>query len=126
MTTAALKKVLDWMRTTDLEEVSYRRGEDAMTLRTEDAPPPQPALPGCSLVPVTSAEVGMFRFSKLGKARSAEKDSEVKEGQELGVVEAGGKDHPVVSPASGRIVSVPAEDGKAVEYGQPLFFIQPR
>ena len=127
MNTQTLQNVLQWLRTTDLAEISYRRGPDKISFRVDDAvTAPESALPGCSLVPVVSPEVGLFRASKLGKPRTAEKDADVSEGLELGVVEAGKTQHPVKAPASGRIVSVHIEEGQAVEYGQPLFFIRPQ
>lgn len=119
-----LKGVLDWMRTTDLVEVSYRSGEDKVSFRLDDASPEAP-FPGSSLVPVVSPEVGVFRFNDLGKARKAEKDSEVEDGLLLGLVDTGKAKAEVRAPAKGLLSLVLAEEGKAVEYGQPLFFIRP-
>lgn len=119
------KGVLDWMRTTDLVEVSYRAGEDKVSFRLDDAGPLHSPMPGTSLIPVLSPEVGIFHFNDLGKSRKAEKDTEVAEGMVLGIVETGAARREVPAPARGHLSLVLAEEGKAVEYGQPLFFIRP-
>lgn len=126
MNTKPIQEVADWMKTTDLALVSYRKGGEAMELASETAPRvPEGAFPPCRLVPVVAGEVGLFRFQELGEARKAEKDAQVKEGDVLGHIAAGGKKHAVKAPASGKIVSEMIDDGAPVEYGQPLFFIQP-
>lgn len=125
MNTRSIDEVLKWLRTTDLAEVSYRRGEEALSLTLDDAPAPAPALASCSLTAVVSPEVGIFRFSRPGQPRRAEKGADVSEGQVLGVVDTGlGSSCEVKAPAAGRLLSVQIEEGAPVEYGQPLFFIQ--
>jgi biotin carboxyl carrier protein len=124
--TRTLKPLLDWLKGTDLAELAYRRGEDSVLLRLDSAgAEPAQALPACTLIPVASPEVGVFRFSAPGKPRSAEKDAPVRKGQNLGFIDTGKALREVASPARGRLVSVLAEEGGAVEYGQPLFFLQP-
>jgi len=119
------KGVLDWMRTTDLVEVAYRSGEDRVCFRLEDLGPANGPFPGTSFVPVLSPEVGIFRFNEIGKARKAEKDAEVEEGLVLGIIDTGAARFEVKAPADGRLSLVLVEEGKVVEYGQPLFFIRP-
>ena len=126
MNTKTIQSVVDWMKKTDLSTVSYRKNDEALELSIDDTPVmPASAFPPCRLVPVAAREVGLFRFSALGSARSAEKGSIVNEGDILGLIVAGKKEHPVKAPASGKIVSELIEDGDPVEYGQPIFFIQP-
>jgi acetyl-CoA carboxylase biotin carboxyl carrier protein len=63
--------------------------------------------------------VGIFRFS-----RPAPVEGEILESdRELGYVEALGIRNPVHSLGAGRIATITTLDGAAVEYGQPLFFI---
>ena len=126
MNTRTLQEVADWMKSTDLTKISYRKGPDALELDSETVHPmPDSAFPACRLIPVSSQEVGLFRFNAVGSSRGAGKDDDVKEGQLLGHIEAGSKKHDVKAPVSGRIVSELIEDGNPVEYGQALFFIQP-
>ncbi len=51
---------------------------------------------------------------------------EIVQGDILGLVDAGPSQVEVKAPASGCLAGVAIEEGKAVEYGQPLFFISPR
>jgi len=50
----------------------------------------------------------------------------VKKGAELGVVEAAKEFKPVSAPADGTLKIISVEDGHTVEYGQPLFFLEPK
>jgi len=120
-----LTDVADWMRATDLTEVAYRRGKDAVELRLDDGSSPPPAFPQSTLIPVTAQEVGLYRASGIGKAFNAEEGAVVKKGDPLGLIETGSKKHKITAPESGTLISAPAEDGSPVEYGQPLFFIKP-
>lgn len=126
MDTRKLKPILDWARSTDLEEVALRTGEEAIEFQLEGAvSAPASIFPPCSLSPVTAREVGIFRADGQGEASRAEEGDSVAAGKILGHIETGRKRHPVVSEAAGKIVAVKIEDGQPVEYGQPLFFIQP-
>src|SRR5205823_7509936 len=49
----------------------------------------------------------------------------VKEGQILCIIEAMKLMNEIESKASGRILKVLVEDGQPVEYGQPLFLLEP-
>jgi len=69
--------------------------------------------------------VGIFRASKPGKAFHAEEGAVVKKGDVLGLIETAGSKVKLTAPETGKLNTVLAEDGKAVEYGQPLFFIKP-
>ena len=120
-----LREITSWMRTTDLVEASYRDSGLGAMFRMEGAEPSADGFRGCSLVPVSSPEVGIFRANELGSAPKAALGAAVKEGQSLGFVESGTRKEPVLAPASGKIAAAPAEDGQAVQYGQALFFIEP-
>lgn len=120
-----VKDVIRWARGTDLAEVAYQREGERVEFRLEGAPPALPPMPACSLVPGRSPTVGLFRASALGSAAKLEQGRQVSEGELLGHVETGGRSEPVKSPAAGKVVSVSVEDGKPVQYGQALFFVQP-
>ena len=120
-----LREITGWMRTTDLLEASYRSSGSGAAFRMEGADPPMDGFRTCSLVPVASPEVGLFRAGELGAAPNAALGAAVKEGQPLGFVETGTHKEPVLAPVSGKIAAAPAEDGAAVQYGQALFFIEP-
>lgn len=119
------QQVLDWMRSTDLIEVSYRHKDAGLTLRSDAAAPVPAAFPACSLVPLLSPEVGVFRWAALGSAGRLEKGQAVAAGQPVGLIQVGKRDHPLKAPAAGKIVTVTVDDGSPVEYGQPLLFVRP-
>lgn len=123
-----LKDVLSWLKTTDLVEVSFKEGGKGFTLGTSEAPPaavPSAVFPS-RYTCVASPAVGLFQAAALGQPR-AEEGREVAEGAVLGVIDGGGKaSTPVKAPHAGRVARVLVEGGQAVQYGQPLFLIEPR
>ncbi|MBI4422137.1 MAG: biotin/lipoyl-binding protein [Elusimicrobia bacterium] len=126
MNTEALSQVLTWMRTTDLQELSWRRGGDAVELRLEGAAASHAAaFPATSLVPVAAPGVGIFRWSAPGKPRTATEGKLVSAGEPLGLLETGGAPVEVAAPAAGRLAKILIDEGKPVEWGQPLFLIAP-
>ncbi|MDE2038848.1 MAG: hypothetical protein KGO96_11805 [Elusimicrobia bacterium] len=126
MTSEQLKDVLAWIKTTDLVEVQYKRGGDGFSLSRAEAAPRYP-IPASRFAAVTSPGVGLFQWSALGKARSAEEGREVSEGETLGVIEeAKGQAIPVKAPCAGRVAKIFIEGGAPAEYGQALLFLEPR
>ena len=129
MDTAQIRAVLDWMKSTDLVEVAFKRSGRGFALSTVDAP--AASLGGAAtarrFVPVTAESVGVFQWAEPGKARKAEEGTQVLAGDVLGVVVSGsGAPAPVKAPCAGRVAKCFAEAGQAVEYGRPLFFLEPR
>ncbi|MDX6769475.1 MAG: biotin/lipoyl-containing protein [Elusimicrobiota bacterium] len=124
-----LRAVSDWMKTTDLVEVVWRKGAKGFALCGPDAPSTNlqaPPLPASRFLPVPSEGVGVFQWNEPGKARLCEEGAAVPEGAVLGIVTTGsGKAKPVKAPAAGRVVKVFVDAGQAVEYGQPLFLVEP-
>ena len=124
MSEERIESVLSWMRSTDLVEVQYSNGGESIRLRIRDAEAPV-EIPPAALLPVTAPAVGVFRFVPPGQARAADKGSGVRNGAALGLIETGGKRVDVCAPAAGKIVRVMVEEGQGVEYGRPLFLIEP-
>jgi acetyl-CoA carboxylase biotin carboxyl carrier protein len=78
------------------------------------------------LVTVTSPIVGTFYRSPSPDADSyVEESDHVKKGQVLCIVEAMKLMNEIESEVDGRIAKILAESGTPVEYGQPLFLIDP-
>ncbi len=74
---------------------------------------------------VTSPLVGTFYTAPAEDAEPFVKvGDQVKKGQVLAIVEAMKLMNEIESDYSGEVVKVLAENGKAVEYGQPLFEIR--
>ena len=125
MDVKTLSKLTKWMETTDIEEITWKDGEGKISLKLNNQPEHNAAL-SSTLIPVSSPSIGIFRFSRLGKTNTLKEGASVKKDQELGAVEVG-KDHkPVPAPANGFLKIISVEEGMPVEYGQPLFFIEPR
>ena len=77
-------------------------------------------------VNVTSPIVGTFyRASAPEKPPYVEIGTVVKKGQVLCIIEAMKLMNEIESETSGKIVQILLENGQPVEYGQPLFIIEP-
>ena len=130
MDTAQIRDVLKWMKSTDLVEVAFKRsGGQGFALSTTDAPAPISggSMPASRFVPVASESVGVFQWSAPGQARKAEEGTDVAAGDVLGVVVSGsGAAAQVKAPCAGRVAKIFADAGQAVEYGRPLFLLEPR
>ncbi len=78
------------------------------------------------LVTVTSPIVGTFyRTSSPDAKPFVEEGDRVKKGQVLCIIEAMKLMNEIESDVDGKIVKVLAENGHPVEYGEPLFLIEP-
>ncbi len=82
--------------------------------------------PRSNQIKVTSPIVGTFyRSSSPDKPAYAEVGDIVKKGQVLCIIEAMKLMNEIESEAPGRIVQILVENGQPVEFGQPLFVIEP-
>ncbi|OGR85715.1 MAG: hypothetical protein A3J74_10030 [Elusimicrobia bacterium RIFCSPHIGHO2_02_FULL_57_9] len=126
MKTEELQKVMSWLQTTDLVEVSYNQDKKGFSLCLADGTPAAScALPASRYIPVSAPCVGVFQWSEPGRPRKAEEGALAAEGDILGIIEtAKGKSAPVKAPADGRIAHLLVEGGAAVEFGQPLLFLE--
>jgi acetyl-CoA carboxylase biotin carboxyl carrier protein len=89
---------------------------------TQPVPPPESA----GLVTITSPIVGTFYRSPSPDADPyVEEGDYVKKGQVLCIVEAMKLMNEIESEVDGRITRILAESTKPVEYGQPLFLVDP-
>ncbi len=78
------------------------------------------------LVTIFAPVVGLFRLATNGfPAQIPQPGDQVHTGQNLGVIELMHIPSHLISPVSGIIEGILAEDGAGVEYGQPLMVIQP-
>lgn len=121
-----LQKVMSWLQTTDLVEVSYNRDQKGFSLSVaEGAAAPSYPVPAGRYTPVASPAVGLFQWNEPGRPRKAEEGLAVAAGDILGVVEtAKGRFAPVPAPASGRVARLLVDAGACVEFGQPILFLE--
>ena len=91
--------------------------------------PEEKAEPGLSngLIPITSPMVGTFYRAPSPSAPSfVELGDFVNVGQTVCIIEAMKLMNDLPSEVSGRIVRVCVDSGTTVEYGQPLFLVDPK
>ncbi|MBI3603459.1 MAG: acetyl-CoA carboxylase biotin carboxyl carrier protein [Nitrospirae bacterium] len=102
---------------------------DSATTATEIQPEPRTLTASndtSGKVTITSPIVGTFYRSPSPDADAyVEEGDFVKKGQVLCIVEAMKLMNEIESEMDGRIVKILAESTKPVEYGQPLFLIEP-
>lgn len=93
------------------------------------APAPVAELPAPVVEPsghvVTSPMVGTFyRASSPGAKPFVDVGTEIKEGETICIIEAMKILNEIEADKSGKVTRILAENGQAVEYGQPLFIIE--
>jgi acetyl-CoA carboxylase biotin carboxyl carrier protein len=142
-----IRALLDLLREYDLTEVEVERGGDRIRLRRDPAPPPVAAATAAGpaavaqaatatepvredrrqhLVTVEAPMVGTFyRASSPDGEPYVREGDVIKEGKVLCIIEAMKLMNEIESKVGGRIIRVLAENGQPVEYGQPLFLIEP-
>lgn len=88
---------------------------------------PAPQAPSPHWVPVTAPMVGTFyRAPGPDQPPFVQEGDRVEAGQTLCIIEAMKMFNEIPAEVSGRVVRVLAENGAPVEYGQPLFLIDPQ
>jgi len=150
-----LKELIEMLKDTDISEVEIERSGVKVKLRKGgdvtyhhamprmDHPPAAiiaPALPVApapaaekpaepvktNQIKVTSPIVGTFyRASSPDKPPYVETGDTVRNGQVLCIIEAMKLMNEIESETAGKIVQILVESGQPVEYGQPLFVIEP-
>ena len=94
--------------------------------QTAASTPPATESEDASLHIVKSPIVGTFYESPSpGTAAFVKVGDQVEQGQVLCIIEAMKLMNEIESKAAGRIVKVLVENGQPVEYGQPLFLLEP-
>jgi acetyl-CoA carboxylase biotin carboxyl carrier protein len=91
-----------------------------------DAPPARTTTRPLTGTVVESPSVGLFwRSPAPGSPPFVDVGTSVSSGDTLAIVEVMKLMNHIVAPASGTVLTVLAENGARVEYGQPLFTIDP-
>jgi acetyl-CoA carboxylase biotin carboxyl carrier protein len=133
------------IRTTDGGNVVHQIVQSAATPTVVSAPAPVAAVPQAAAAPVIAAEapkaavestanllqinspiVGTFyRSSSPEKPAYAKVGDDVDKGTVVCIIEAMKLFNEIESEVKGKIVKVLVEDASPVEYGQPLFLVEP-
>ena len=123
MDTKLIKEVTAWLKTTDLAEFCYEHNGNCIEIKTREALP-EPAQFACSLTAVCAPAVGIYHSAEKGKNLTLTEGQPIEKGASLGWVETVSKKHKITAPASGTLRVISVQDGAAVEFGLPLFFIE--
>ena len=124
MDTKTLSDFIAWSKTTDLQEVVFKKDGVSVEISTA-AKNPKASDFSCKLTAVKAPAVGIYGLGKKGKAVTVKENMSVKQGDILGYVEMNKTVKEVSSPVKGTLKIILASEGAALEYGQPLFFIEP-
>ncbi|MFA6584072.1 MAG: biotin/lipoyl-containing protein [Elusimicrobiaceae bacterium] len=124
MNIKTLSEVSCWIKETDLTEVVYRKSGTGFELKTEEAVP-QPNIPSCAYSVIPSPGVGIYRLAPKGKTANFKEGNSVGKGDSLGFVEIHNTEKIITAQDNGVLRVICVEDGAPVQYGQPLFFIEP-
>jgi acetyl-CoA carboxylase biotin carboxyl carrier protein len=144
-----LKAFLRLMEGNDVEELEVEEGGRRIRIRRRSAPPPSPSAAAAShvsapsavtasvsapvatpdttgLLAVESPMVGTFYRAPAPGAEPYVKEGDlVQKGTVLCVIEAMKLMNEIESEVKGRIARIVAQNGQPVEFGQPLFLIEP-
>ncbi|KWT85762.1 acetyl-CoA carboxylase biotin carboxyl carrier protein [Candidatus Magnetominusculus xianensis] len=136
-----IKELIELIKETDITELRYEKDGMRISLKrgssTPPADPPAVKVPvaealvkdtdeNVNYLTVKSPIVGTFyRSSTPGAAPLVELGDTVRKGQALCIVEAMKLMNEIESEVNGVIVKIFHENGTAVEYGEPLFQINP-
>ena len=135
-----VRQLIDLALARGLTELEVSTGEIRIRIRRELAPvaaAPPPAVAHAlaeealraeaHLVTIEAPMVGTFYRAPSPTAEPYVREGDViKEGQVLCIIEAMKLMNDIESKVAGRIAKILVENGQPVEYGQPLFLIEPR
>ncbi|MBO4555394.1 MAG: hypothetical protein J5706_01450 [Elusimicrobiales bacterium] len=126
MELATLAELSKWMEQTDLEEITLRQGNDKISFKAGNDCE-ETVIPQQSEIKIISApSIGIFRFALPGRSKSIAAGDKINKGDEIGWMETGNAREAVISQYTGHIKIIAVKDGQPAEYGQPLFFIEPK
>ena len=139
-----IRKLIDLLKETDITEIQVERDGVKLKIKRERfmrsfeiesqtvkqagalAEAKEEAEDTQRLITITSPIVGVFHRSPAPEAPPfGEAGSSVKKGQVLCIVEAMKLMNEIESDADGVISKILIENGQPVEYGEPLFLIEP-
>jgi len=130
MNSNEIKKLLESIRDTDIEEMEFEAGGTSVYLKKSEVTVKQPkveekiAVKKSPIVPIKSNMVGTF-FSSPSNDRPpfVVEGTHVEVGQKIGTIEAMRINKDVIATTSGKVVKVCIQNGQTVEYGQELFLV---
>ena len=135
-----IKALIDLLKDTDISEIQIEKEGIKLKLRREkllssleivekrpeQEVEPREEIEETGLITVTSPIVGTFyRAASPDAEPFVEVGSRIKKGQVLCIIEAMKLMNEIESEVEGVVVRILVENGQPVEYGEPLFLIEP-
>ena len=140
-----IEKLIDIMKNNELTEVLLEDGEMALTIKSSGCKPVikdktsqaeavieeeqtqalEPEEEKKKLTPIVSNMIGMF-YSRPAPSEEpfVKVGDEIKEGQVICIIETIKLVNKITSDISGRVAEICIEDGKPVEYGQVIMYVE--
>ena len=139
MNAKEIRALLELLREYGLTEIEVEREGERLRLRKEPAPASgvHPAAPpvaagtavradASSLLTIEAPMVGTFYRSPAPDAQPFVREGDpVRKGQVVCIIEAMKLMNEIESQVTGRVTKVLVENAQPVEYGQPLFVLEP-
>ena len=130
MNSNEIKKFLESIRDTDIEEMDFEVGDTSVYLKRSEVTVKQPiveekiAVKKSPVVPIKSNMVGTFYSSPSNdRPPFVVEGTHVQVGQKIGTIEAMRINKDVIATTSGKVVKVCIQNGQTVEYVQELFLV---
>jgi biotin carboxyl carrier protein len=123
MDTKTLSDFIKWSKTTDLQEIIYRKNGTAVEIKTAPAVP-QASDFSSKLQAVTAPAVGIYHSGKKGKEITIKENMTLAKNHPLGVIQTNNTETEITAPCGGKLKIIGISNGQSAQYGQPLFFIE--
>lgn len=142
-----VKKLINLMKNNELTEITIEEGDSSITIKTDNYTPvvrekittkeeviiteteclaeEPPIENNENIVPIVSNMIGLF-YSKPSpkEAPYVQVGDEIEEGDTVCIIETIKLMNKITSDVSGKIVEICIEDGKPVEYGQVIMYVE--
>ena len=137
-----IEKLVDIMKNNELTEVTLEDNDKSVVIKSNGYKPivkdkqveaeeiieiqeVEEIEPKKNLVPVLSNMIGLFYSApKPGAAPFVSVGDEIKEGQVICIIETIKLINKITSNVSGKVAEICIEDGKPVEYGQVIMYVE--
>ena len=142
-----VKKLINLMKNNELTEITIEEGNSSITIKTENFTPvvrekieteeetivtececfqeETPVENNENIVPIVSNMLGLFYSKPSPKdAPFVKVGDEIEEGDTVCIIETIKLMNKITSDVSGKVVEICIEDGKPVEYGQVIMYVE--
>ncbi|MDD2524012.1 MAG: biotin/lipoyl-containing protein [Endomicrobiia bacterium] len=124
-----IKKFLESIRETDIEEMKFDAGETSLYFKKSEitqkvVEPKKVVIEKSPIVPIKSTMVGTFYNSPANdRPPFIVEGNHIDIGQKIASIEAMKIIKDVIATTKGKVVKICVQNGQSVEYGQELFLV---